>query len=106
MNKKILSLAGACAAAAAFSAPALADTAAEPTTKKETKAEIVERGPDGRATSVMIDGKVYAICKEGSQDDCINPRDAGLDWGNRELEYWPGKPASEIETPLPPENSE
>jgi hypothetical protein len=38
----------------------------------------------------------YPPCKGDVQDSCINPREAGLNYGNRPLNYWPGKPASEI----------
>jgi hypothetical protein len=30
------------------------------------------------------------------QDSCVNPREAGLNYGNRPLNYWPGQPASEM----------
>lgn len=43
----------------------------------------------------------YPVCKGDLDDNCINPREAGKDWGNRPLNYWPGKPASEIDRPLP-----
>lgn len=38
----------------------------------------------------------YPPCKGDMQDSCINPREAGLNYGNRPLNYWPGRPASEI----------
>ncbi len=41
-------------------------------------------------------GHDYPICKGDVQDGCINPRAAGKNWGNRPLDYWPGKPASEM----------
>ena len=37
----------------------------------------------------------YPVCKGNIQDECINPREAGLKWGNRPLKYWPGHPASQ-----------
>ena len=43
----------------------------------------------------------YPICQGDVQDNCINPRAAGKNWGNRPLNYWPGKPASEIPGPKP-----
>lgn len=43
----------------------------------------------------------YPICKGDVQDGCINPRAAGENYGNVPLDYWPGKPASEIDEPLP-----
>ena len=63
--------------------------------------EIVSRGPDGRADVVKVDGYEYKVCKGDQADSCINPRDAGLNWGSRDLQYWPGRPASEISGPLP-----
>ena len=45
--------------------------------------------------TVTVDGKEVAVCTKDVQDSCINPRAAGLNWGNRPLGYWPGKPASE-----------
>lgn len=43
----------------------------------------------------------YPPCKGDMQDNCVNPREAGLNYGNQPLNYWPGKPASEIDGPLP-----
>ena len=48
---------------------------------------------DGK--TVMFGDKEVAVCTKELQDSCINPREAGLNWGNRPLDYWPGKPASE-----------
>lgn len=62
---------------------------------------VVSRGADGKADVVNIDGQTYKVCKTEAEDSCINPRAAGLNFGARELQYWPGKPASEIATPLP-----
>ena len=39
--------------------------------------------------------KAYPLCSRTVQDSCINPREAGKNYGNRPLGYWPGKPASE-----------
>lgn len=38
----------------------------------------------------------YPLCSATVQDSCVNPREAGKNYGNRPLNYWPGKPASEI----------
>ena len=43
----------------------------------------------------------YPVCSAKVQDGCINPREAGKNYGNVPLDYWPGKPASEIDEPLP-----
>ena len=39
----------------------------------------------------------YPICRGDMTDGCIQPRAAGKNWGNRPLDYWPGKPASEMD---------
>lgn len=75
--------------------PAMADHHEAP------KAEVVEKDANGKPTKVRIGDNVYDICTKDGQDSCINPRDAGLDFGNREIDYWPGKPASQIDEPLP-----
>lgn len=56
--------------------------------------EIVERNDRGKATKVRVEGKVYDVCMTQNQDNCIQPRAAGLNWGDRPLTYWPGQPAS------------
>ena len=109
MNRMIGSVA-AFAAVLACSTPALAHakkamhhrTAMQ--SDMTSKAEIVKRGPGGRAEVVRIDGQEYNVCTAQVQDSCINPRQAGLNWGNNELGYWPGKPASEVAGPLPANN--
>ena len=52
----------------------------------------------GAATPPPADAmnKEYPICGATVQDSCINPREAGKNYGNRPLKYWPGKPASEM----------
>lgn len=42
----------------------------------------------------------YPVCTNGMTDGCINQYEA-TGKGNRPLEYWPGRPASEIDGPLP-----
>ena len=36
----------------------------------------------------------YPVCQGDETDSCIQPREAGLNYGNRPLDYWPGEPAS------------
>ena len=82
-----------------FAGTALAEDREDMSTDSSTEAEspeIVERNKAGKATKVRINGKVYEVCMKDDQDGCINPRAAGLNWGNRPLDYWPGKPASEM----------
>lgn len=40
------------------------------------------------------------ICKPQQEDNCINSWEAN-GTGNRPINYWPGRPASEIDGPLP-----
>lgn len=58
--------------------------------------EMVQTTPNARAN-----GSEYPPCRGDVQDSCVNPREAGLNYGNRPLQYWPGRPASEIDGPLP-----
>ena len=39
----------------------------------------------------------YPPCRGNMQDNCINPREAGLNYGNRPLNYWPGQTASSMD---------
>ena len=38
----------------------------------------------------------YPLCTKEIKDRCINPYAAGKKWGNKPLDYWPGKPASQM----------
>ncbi|HEX8057484.1 MAG TPA: hypothetical protein VF481_12540 [Novosphingobium sp.] len=58
-------------------------------------ATVVQRDAAGLATRVAVHGTEYAVCRGEMQDDCINPRQAGLHFGNEPLDHWPGLPASE-----------
>ncbi|MBT2133433.1 hypothetical protein KK137_03710 [Croceibacterium sp. LX-88] len=53
------------------------------------KAEVVERDARGKAIKVKIGDTVYDVCREGKYDSCINPREAGLAFGNVPLDTWP-----------------
>jgi hypothetical protein len=81
---------------ASLAALALAAPAAAQPNEQTQSAQIVMRGPNGHATMVRVDGQEYPVCTHEGQDSCIEPYAAGLDWGNRPLGYWPGRPASEI----------
>jgi hypothetical protein len=92
---------------AALAASALAVAAAAPAQAQSANAnataaaragtpEVVSRGPNGRPMTVRIDGTVYKVCMTQNEDGCIQPRAAGLNWGNHPLGHWPGRPASEI----------
>lgn len=81
--KKFVASTLAAAMTLSFGAAAVADDHAE------IKAEVIERNAQGKATKVRIDGKDIAVCMTESQDNCINPRAAGLKWGDRPLGYFP-----------------
>ncbi|MGH6786851.1 MAG: hypothetical protein ACREBO_08470 [Novosphingobium sp.] len=90
------------AALAALAGPGAA-LAAEPPKPPEAppRPEVIERDAQGRATKVRLDGQVVAVCTPERTDGCVNPREVGLDQGGRAINYWPGRPASEIAKPLP-----
>ena len=46
-------------------------------------------------TQVSVDGKMVDVCSATKMDSCINPREAGLKYGNNPMGDWPGHPASE-----------
>ncbi|MBT0671269.1 hypothetical protein HT136_23135 [Novosphingobium profundi] len=58
--------------------------------------EVVHKDARGHAEQVRVGGKVYDVCRGEMRDGCINPRAAGLNWGNRPLDHWPGQPASTL----------
>jgi hypothetical protein len=60
-----------------------------------SKGQVVERDAQHHPTKVLIDGQVYPVCTKGVTDGCINPRQAGLNWGDAPLSDWPGAPASQ-----------
>ena len=94
-NRMILSAAA--AATLAFSGAANAgQSEMGDGAKADAKAEVLTKGANGRAQTIMLNGKEYQVCGGDVTDGCINPREAGLNYGNRALDYWPGKPASEM----------
>ncbi|MHA7818631.1 MAG: hypothetical protein ACX930_03170 [Erythrobacter sp.] len=80
-----------CFAAAVTTTAVADDTTA---TETEERAVVVATNDRGKATQVRINGKIIDVCMNEAQDNCINPRAAGLNWGDRPLEYWPGKSES------------
>lgn len=85
----------AAAAGVALAAPVQAQDRGAAGTRAESPV-VVERADNGRATSVRIGETVYKVCATENEDGCIQPRAAGLDWGDRPLQSWPGRPASEM----------
>ena len=88
-------------AALALLVQAAAPADQPPPAEEKPTAEIIAWDADGKPDRVRIDGYEYKLCKGGQTDSCINPQDAGFDWGGREITYWPGRPASEIDEKLP-----
>lgn len=74
-------------AAGMLAVPALADN-------HGMKAEVIERDAKGKPTKVRVGGKDYAVCTSDISDGCINPREAGLKFGNHAATKWPGRPIS------------
>lgn len=52
--------------------------------------EVVERDAQGKATKVRVNGEIIDVCMSEEQDGCIQPRAAGLGWGDMPLSYYPG----------------
>lgn len=63
-------------------------------TASKTPNTVMTTSTTAQATPAARTGE-YPICGGAIQDSCINPREAGKNYGNRPLQYWPGKPASE-----------
>ncbi|HZV85629.1 MAG TPA: hypothetical protein VFF48_11645 [Brevundimonas sp.] len=89
-------LAAAALFGAAAAGPVQAQTAPATPAARAGAAVVVDRAPNGRPMSVRIDGTVYKVCMTQSEDGCIQPRAAGLNWGNHPLGHWPGQPASQM----------
>ncbi|WP_126172709.1 hypothetical protein [Altericroceibacterium xinjiangense] len=60
-----------------------------PQYKVQPQVEVVNKNNRGRATAVRINGTVYQVCMTDNQDSCIQPRAAGLGFGERPLGYYP-----------------
>lgn len=69
----------------------IATTAVPALAQTRVNATVVARDDRGRATKVSVDGKEYAVCTATVKDSCINPREAGLNFGNVPLDHWPGQ---------------
>ncbi|MEE4339699.1 hypothetical protein [Erythrobacter sp.] len=81
--RNILAITAAAALSVGISAPAMADDHKNDRADwKAQSPEIVERNAQGKATKVRVEGKIYEVCMRESQDACIQPRAAGLNWGD------------------------
>jgi len=90
-------------ASASASMPASASMASTAATSTGTVSGNVRfvRGEVAQTAPAATPGAEYPPCRGEVTDGCVNPREAGLNYGNRPLNYWPGRPASEIDGPLP-----
>lgn len=88
MKYMLLSIAG--AALAATTAPAQVQEPA-PAYKVTPDVQVLERNSRGHATRVMVGAEQYPVCMTEQQDRCIQPRAAGLGFGERPLGYWPNR---------------
>ncbi|MEQ8411442.1 MAG: hypothetical protein RIC51_09410 [Erythrobacter sp.] len=81
--RNILTITAAATLSLGLAAPAMADD--HMTDRADWKAqtpEIVERNDRGKVTHVRVEGEIYDVCMRESQDGCIQPRAAGLNWGD------------------------
>ena len=62
------------------------------------RSEVTQTTPAGYKAAAS--GQELPVCTPNQQDGCINSWEKNKT-GNRPLEYWPGRPASEIDEPLP-----
>ena len=79
----------------------MADTSATPQ-PRFVRSEVSQTTPSGYKAA---DSEDLPVCAEGQQDGCINSWEKN-GTGNRPIDYWPGRPASEIDGPLPATQAE
>ena len=91
MNKILLT--GVATAMAGLAVPAAAQTAPK---IDYVSQEMVQQVPKGEEPATGD----LPICKPKQETNCINSWEANKT-GNRPINYWPGRPASEIKEPLP-----
>lgn len=60
-----------------------------PTYKVKPEVQVLERNARGHAIRVMVGSQTYDVCMNDRQDRCIQPRAAGLGFGERPLGYYP-----------------
>ncbi|MBB3035216.1 hypothetical protein [Alteriqipengyuania lutimaris] len=87
---------------AAFGAALALPAAAQAPTIEYRSAEVVQQTPDDAGPPAAGE---LPICEAGAEDNCINSWEANRT-GNRPINYWPGRPASEIDEPLPVDQPE
>ena len=50
-----------------------------------------------QASPMGAEPRAYPLCSRTITDECVNPREAGRNHGNRPLDYWPGRPAGQAD---------
>ena len=97
---------GTAAPAATATAPASSTAMANASTTATTQGNVVfvsrEMAQAPKKAAVTGD---LPVCTANQQDGCINSWEKNKT-GNRPLEYWPGRPASQIDGPLPATQAE
>lgn len=75
----------------AMTAPAMAATGWHHANLRDDGQRVIvlDRNKLGRASEVKIGGSDYAVCMGKTQDECVNPRQAGLGFGDIPLGYFP-----------------
>ena len=91
MNKILLT--AVVTATAALAVPAAAQTAPKINYVSQEMVQQVPKEEEPKTGDLPI-------CKKDEQTNCINSWEANKT-GNRPINYWPGRPASEIKEPLP-----
>ncbi|MBU6268260.1 MAG: hypothetical protein KGN34_12015 [Sphingomonadales bacterium] len=57
---------------------------------------MADQGTDRALTPPAPEPRAYPLCSREVHDECVNPREAGRNHGHVPLNYWPGRPASEM----------
>lgn len=93
-------------AAALASAPAMARAmpqaapqqapASQPDADAANAASMPDQGTDRALVPQAVEPRAYPLCSRTVTDECVNPREAGSNRGRVPLDYWPGRPASEM----------
>ena len=91
IERQMASMPSANASATATAATTAAATQAVVGEPNFVSGEVLQTTP----ASARANGE-YPVCSATVTDSCINPREAGKNYGNVPLNYWPGRPASEI----------
>lgn len=82
--------------------PALAQPAPSPAQPQSQDADTAnaasmpEQGTDAALAPPAAEPRGYPLCSRTVHDECVNPREAGRNYGREPLDNWPGRPASEM----------